>query len=202
MSTQLRSSIVVAVALLASVASQSASAQYPSAGWPYSNGFGYQPILSYRAEQLPYFSVHPPVYYSQPVARTYGYSPYAYPPGTMTPEIADVSGPQEVINPYAPQSSLSPAANDDAEGSDDASAGSEPGPAFPRSTPDAAPRLKNPEPSSPQRVGPKTSIPKASAPRKATRPTVDRSARIQVIINPFVTNQSPAAASVLASTKE
>jgi hypothetical protein len=36
----------------------------------------------------PYFSLHPPVYYSRPVARTYGYSPYAYPPQTKTPEFA------------------------------------------------------------------------------------------------------------------
>jgi hypothetical protein len=35
----------------------------------------------------PYFALHPPVYYSYPIARTYGYSPYAYPFWTKTPEI-------------------------------------------------------------------------------------------------------------------
>ena len=39
------------------------------------------------ADNVPYYSAFPPVYYSVPVARTYGYSPFAYPPGTMTPEI-------------------------------------------------------------------------------------------------------------------
>lgn len=31
-------------------------------------------------EYIPYFAKHPPVYYSRPVARPYGYYPYAYPP--------------------------------------------------------------------------------------------------------------------------
>jgi len=55
-----------------------------------------------RVEEVPYFSMFPPVYYSLPVPRSYGWSPFAYPPGTMTPEVtADV--PQEIINPYVPQ---------------------------------------------------------------------------------------------------
>jgi hypothetical protein len=55
-----------------------------------------------RVNQVPYFAMFPPVYYSQPVPRAYGWSPFAYPPGTMTPEVA-VEVPQEVINPYVPQ---------------------------------------------------------------------------------------------------
>ncbi len=39
-------------------------------------------------DNVPYFALHPPVYYSYPVPRTYGYSPFAYPPGVMTPESA------------------------------------------------------------------------------------------------------------------
>jgi hypothetical protein len=35
----------------------------------------------------PYFALHPPVYYSCPVPRSYGYSPYAYPPCVQTPEV-------------------------------------------------------------------------------------------------------------------
>jgi hypothetical protein len=47
--------------------------------------------------------MHPPVYYSYPVPRPYGYSPYAYPPGVMTPEIlGELTGPQEIINPHVP----------------------------------------------------------------------------------------------------
>jgi hypothetical protein len=51
---------------------------------------------------LPYFALHPPVYYSCPVPRTYGYSPFAYPPGTMTPDVNFAAVPVTVNNPYAP----------------------------------------------------------------------------------------------------
>jgi hypothetical protein len=53
-------------------------------------------------EQLPYFSKYPPVYYSHPVARTYGYSPFAYPPGYMTPDL-QAAAPENTINPFVPQ---------------------------------------------------------------------------------------------------
>jgi len=43
----------------------------------------------YNGERIPYFALYPPVYYSLPVPRTYGYSPFAYPPGTMTPELLE-----------------------------------------------------------------------------------------------------------------
>jgi hypothetical protein len=64
-----------------------ASGQDWSAGSPYSsNGWGYGwPATSYAGEAIPYFSLFPPVYYSYPVPRTYGYSPFAYPPGFVTP---------------------------------------------------------------------------------------------------------------------
>src|SRR5436190_2059368 len=51
---------------------------------------------------LPYFALHPPVYYSQPVPRTYGYSPFAYPPGVMTPELDGEPQPVTINNPYVP----------------------------------------------------------------------------------------------------
>lgn len=41
----------------------------------------------YAREPLPFYALHPPVYYSLPVPRPYGYSPFAYPPGVMTPEL-------------------------------------------------------------------------------------------------------------------
>jgi hypothetical protein len=53
---------------------------YSSAGW----GFAW-PTSCYAAEALPYFSVFPPVYYSHRVPRPFGYSPFAYPPGVLTP---------------------------------------------------------------------------------------------------------------------
>ena len=48
----------------------------------------------------PYFAIHPPVYYSQPVPRTYGYSPYAYPGTMQTPEIVE---PEMIENPHVSQ---------------------------------------------------------------------------------------------------
>ena len=45
----------------------------------------YASQTTYSTESVPYYSLHPPVYYSHRVARTYGYSPFAYPPGVLTP---------------------------------------------------------------------------------------------------------------------
>jgi hypothetical protein len=51
---------------------------------------------------VPYFALHPPVYYSEVVPRTYGYSPFAYPPGVMTPDLACAPQPVTITNPYVP----------------------------------------------------------------------------------------------------
>lgn len=70
-------------------------------GWGYDIGYLYN-SLDYN---VPYFAAHPPVYYSYPVPRTYGYSPFAYPPGTMTPDVVmgEEVQPVEIVNPYVPQ---------------------------------------------------------------------------------------------------
>lgn len=60
----------------------------------------------------PYFALHPPVYYSAPVPRTYGYSPFAYPPSVMTPEIVDAQ-PIELTNPHVPASAIDPSEDND-----------------------------------------------------------------------------------------
>ena len=53
----------------------------------------------------------PPVYYSQPVARPYGYSPFAYPGWVRTPEIAEAAcEPLTLDNPY-----VTPSATDSDE---------------------------------------------------------------------------------------
>jgi hypothetical protein len=44
--------------------------------------------------------LQPPVYYSQPVARPYGYSPYAYPRWIETPEPKPAVKPAMVSNPF------------------------------------------------------------------------------------------------------
>jgi hypothetical protein len=64
---------------------------------------------------LPYFALHPPVYYSEPVPRTYGYSPFAYPPGVMTPDVVIAPQPVTINNPYVPATkpAVAPAAGAD-----------------------------------------------------------------------------------------
>ena len=66
---------------------------------------GFAPwYTGYTREHIPYYALHPPVYYSYPVPRPYGWSPWAYPPGVMTPEIlGEMGGPKEMINPHVPQ---------------------------------------------------------------------------------------------------
>lgn len=73
---------------------------------------------------LPYFALHPPVCYSEPVPRTYGYSPFAYPPGVMTPEIACAPQPVTINNPYVP--SATPAASPTSANSDRSAATTSP----------------------------------------------------------------------------
>lgn len=73
-------------------------------GSAYSNIYGlFSPYSG--SEHIPYFAKHPPVYYSYPVPRPYGWSPYAYPPGTMTPELdIELIEPAIIENPHVPQS--------------------------------------------------------------------------------------------------
>jgi hypothetical protein len=67
-------------------------------------GWGYGSCSWYTREYVPYYAMHPPVYYSYPVPRAYGWSPFAYPPGVMTPEIlGEMAGPKEIINPHMPK---------------------------------------------------------------------------------------------------
>lgn len=85
--------------LAALVACTSSASAGDCCGW-WGAYYGYS---SYSREYIPYFSQHPPVYYSYPVPRTYGWSPYAYPPGTMTPELdipTEVTTPTTIRNPY------------------------------------------------------------------------------------------------------
>jgi hypothetical protein len=70
----------------------------------YNDICGYAELYRELYNNLPYFALHPPVYYSYPVPRTYGYSPFAYPPGVMTPEIAVEVQPVTIINPHVPAS--------------------------------------------------------------------------------------------------
>lgn len=64
----------------------------------------------------PYFAIHPPVYYSMPVSRAYGYSPYAYPDYVRTPQPKAIA-PVAYRNPY-----VEPAKDDSVELTDQTAA--------------------------------------------------------------------------------
>ncbi|REK15867.1 MAG: hypothetical protein DWQ37_08615 [Planctomycetota bacterium] len=97
---------VVCGALLATGLQASPAAAFgPGA---YGLGFFNYGNLFNQGYRIPYYALFPPVYYSYPVARTYGYSPFAYPPGTITPE-ATAPKAAVYINPYVPQPAKSTA---------------------------------------------------------------------------------------------
>jgi hypothetical protein len=96
--------LILAAALIAgSALANSAHAQCAGYGGGYGGyGFGAWDVgrlYSVLEDNVPYHAAFPPVYYSYPVPRTYGYSPFAYPPGVMTPEV-EAPGPQVIDNPY------------------------------------------------------------------------------------------------------
>lgn len=91
-------------ALVLGLSSSSALACDGCGGLGYGFGLGYMyNSLDYR---VPYFAAHPPVYYSYPVPRTYGYSPWAYPPNVRTPEVVFEPQPLTITNPHVDASSL------------------------------------------------------------------------------------------------
>lgn len=69
-------------------------------GWGCDSGYGW--LYNSLRYEVPHFAAFPPVYYSVPVPRTYGYSPFAYPPYIMTPEVAGEAQPLTIDNPYVP----------------------------------------------------------------------------------------------------
>lgn len=97
-----RSLLFAALLTLASAAGNRAQAQWAGGGGCYGGYGGYWDIgrlYGVLAQNVPYYAAFPPVYYSVPVPRTYGYSPFAYPPGVMTPEV-EISQPLSIDNPY------------------------------------------------------------------------------------------------------
>lgn len=87
--------LVVAGAL---VSPSEAHAQWGWMGYNGYNGVGVYSI--YDQDRLPYFALHPPVYYSKPVPRTFGYSPFAYPGWVPTPALPQSYEPVTIVNPY------------------------------------------------------------------------------------------------------
>ncbi|MEM9352505.1 MAG: hypothetical protein AAGA92_05790 [Planctomycetota bacterium] len=120
---RLRLAALLLAALMGSAASGgSAMAQYGVGNYGAGFGFGYGfadvgNLYRVLAQNVPYYAAFPPVYYSVPVARTYGYSPFAYPPGFTTPEVvAEDCAPAEILNPFVPSSSLTEPQADEVTG--------------------------------------------------------------------------------------
>lgn len=102
-----KAGLLLAAAVFWGISAGRAEAQIGS-GFGWGGGYGYRMGLYglMNTEPPPYYALFPPVYYSFPVARPYGYSPFAYPPGTMTPEPAHPVA-KEVINSFVPRKSVS-----------------------------------------------------------------------------------------------
>ena len=128
----LRIFALVAVVAAFSMNTKSASAQVAYSPWGHGGygsqwfGFFERPYASGRIPTPPYFAIHPPVYYSYAVPRSYGYSPFAYPGSVRTPEIVDQSIKKAAVitNPYV-KSKVKEASKND---SDDKTARNEPKP--------------------------------------------------------------------------
>jgi len=104
MKTLAQTLIFTAVVVLAVGAADRAVA-YGGYGGGYGGWYGAAGLGAYYANpyspsdrRVPYFAEHPPVYYSYPVARTYGYSPYASPPTYTVPEVR--AEPVIIENPH------------------------------------------------------------------------------------------------------
>ncbi len=70
-------------------------------------------LYSVLGQNVPHFAAFPPVYYSAPIPRTYGHSPFAYPPGTRTPELPEpMIVAKEILNPYVPASTVAEEADE------------------------------------------------------------------------------------------
>ncbi|MCC7473789.1 MAG: hypothetical protein IT425_00210 [Pirellulales bacterium] len=93
----------LALIALATSFSSPAAAQCGGAYGYWDGGYGY--LYNSLRYEVPHFAAFPPVYYSVPVPRTYGYSPFAYPPHVMTPEVAAEAQPLTIDNPFVPSPS-------------------------------------------------------------------------------------------------
>jgi hypothetical protein len=59
---------------------------------------------AYPYQNIPYYALHPPVYYSYPVPRTYGSSPFQYAPSPPEIQNSSYQQPQIIKNEYVEES--------------------------------------------------------------------------------------------------
>ena len=97
-----RLGLVLAMALAFAVVETDEVQAQCGVGYNY-GGYGYDVgrLYGVLSQNVPYYAAFPPVYYSAPVPRTYGYSPFAYPPGTQTPDLPNPTvAAKEIFNPF------------------------------------------------------------------------------------------------------
>lgn len=96
---------ISALAAAIALGSQASADSYGPVGFGPGGVYAFNLASLYRGldQRIPYFAAHPPVYYSYPVPRTYGYSPFAYPPNARTPDLGIATGPKTILNPYVEQ---------------------------------------------------------------------------------------------------
>jgi len=105
---------VVCVVLLAPVASADPGVAVTWGGYSAYWGagpYGWWYPYAYQYERIPYFALFPPVYYSYPVSRPYGQSPFNYyygDYGGRAPE-TQLAGPLTVSNPFVPRTAANQA---------------------------------------------------------------------------------------------
>jgi hypothetical protein len=79
-----------------------------SAAWPYNQFYPNCYVgnySTYSQESIPYYALYPPVYYSYPVARTYGLYPFAY-YAEAAPSQSVAIEPKMVRNSFVEQKSV------------------------------------------------------------------------------------------------
>lgn len=136
-------------------------------GWGGGWGLPWGNEIPAYADAVPYFALHPPVYYSYPVARPYGDSPFPALPGSYTATPVD-SEPKIIMNPYVTPN------------------GAAPSNAAPQNGTPMPPAPANPSPSSePKSVKP-TAARVASLSDASDSAAPESESRIKVILNPFV----------------
>jgi hypothetical protein len=94
-----------ALFILSGVGSTASAQHHPGRGYGYGGqawgDYGWAGIYGTANQQiLPYYSLYPPVYYSHPVPRPYGYSPFALPPGHEPVEQLAPHRAKEIVNPH------------------------------------------------------------------------------------------------------
>jgi hypothetical protein len=119
--------LVLGAAVFAGAQARACDGNCYGGGGGWDGGWGWGAMYNSLEYNVPYFAAHPPVYYSYPVPRTYGYSPFAYPPTVMTPDVVlGDEQPVEIVNPYVPSTQTSDAPSDQTAAAPKAKAQPEP----------------------------------------------------------------------------